>query len=62
MLSITRRVARLVAVADRISLGDLDAAVDVRGTDELGELAESFERMQTSLQAAIERLRSRRAS
>ncbi len=62
VLSITGRIARLVAVADRVSLGDLNAEVDIRGNDELGELAQSFERMQSSLQAAIDRLRTRRAS
>lgn len=62
VLSITGRIARLVAVADRVSLGDLNAEVDIQGKDELGELAQSFERMQSSLQAAIDRLRTRRAS
>ena len=62
VLSITGRIARLVAVADRVSLGDLNAEVDIQGNDELGELAQSFERMQSSLQAAIDRLRTRRAS
>ncbi|HZQ36910.1 MAG TPA: HAMP domain-containing protein [Dehalococcoidia bacterium] len=62
VLSITGRIARLVAIADRVSLGDLNAEVDIQGNDELGELAQSFERMQSSLQAAIDRLRTRRAS
>lgn len=62
VLNITGRIARLVAVADRVSLGDLNAEVDIQGKDELGELAQSFERMQSSLQAAIDRLRTRRAS
>ncbi|HLZ70336.1 MAG TPA: HAMP domain-containing protein [Dehalococcoidia bacterium] len=62
VLSITQRVARLVSAADRISLGDLNAEVNIEGNDELGELAQSFERMQSSLQAAIDRLRTRRAS
>lgn len=62
VVSLTRRIARLVAVADRISLGELDAAVATEDGDELGELARSLARMQASLQAAIERLRTRRAS
>jgi len=62
IFSITGRVSHLVEVADRISLGELDAEVDLTGKDELGELAESLGRMRSSLQAAIERLRTRRAS
>ena len=60
--SITRPISRLVEVADRISLGELDAEIDVTGTSEVGQLAESLRRMQTSLRAAIERLRTRRAA
>lgn len=60
--TITRPLTQLTQVADRISLGELDAKVEVRSKDEIGELAESIGRMQASLQAAIERLRIRRAS
>jgi HAMP domain-containing protein len=60
--SITRPIAHLVEVADRISLGELDAEIDVAGTNEVGQLAESLRRMQTSLRSAIERLRTRRAA
>lgn len=55
-------IRRLTEVADRISLGELDAQIDVSRRDEIGELAEAVARMQASLQAAIERLRARRAS
>lgn len=60
--SITRPLSHLVEVADRISLGELDAEIDVSGTNEVGQLAESLRRMQTSLRSAIERLRTRRAA
>jgi len=60
--SITRPISHLVEVADRISLGELDAEIDVAGTNEVGQLAESLRRMQTSLRSAIERLRTRRAA
>lgn len=59
--AITRPVVQLTQVADRISLGELDAQVQVTSRDEIGELAEAIARMQASLQAAIERLRTRRA-
>jgi len=59
-LSISRPVRHLAEVADRISLGELDARIDVESDNEIGRLAESLRRMQTSLRAAIERLRQRR--
>jgi HAMP domain-containing protein len=43
-------------VADRISVGELDTDVDVRATDEIGDLAEAITRMQDSIRLAIERL------
>ncbi len=60
--SITGPVSHLAEVADRISLGDLDVEIDVHGTNEVGQLAESLRRMQASLRSAIERLRQRRAA
>lgn len=59
--SITRPITHLSRVTDRLSLGELDAKIDIESEDEVGELAESISRMQVSLQAAIERLRSRHA-
>lgn len=59
---ITNPITQLTNVADRISLGELDATIDINRKDEIGELAEAISRMQASLQAAIERLRARRAN
>ena len=56
---VTRPVMQLTEVADRISLGELNAKIQIERKDEIGELAEAIRRMQTSLQAAIERLRTR---
>jgi HAMP domain-containing protein len=50
----------LSEVADKISMGDLDAPIRIKGTGEVSLLAESFERMQTSVKAAIERLQKRK--
>jgi C4-dicarboxylate-specific signal transduction histidine kinase len=58
----TNPLNQLAQVADRISLGELDAQIDVSRKDEIGELAEAVSRMQVSLQAAIERLRARRTA
>ncbi len=59
---ITTPLVQLTQVADRISLGELGAAIRIDRKDEIGELAEAVRRMQTSLQTAIERLRARRRS
>jgi len=58
----TNPIVQLTQVAERISLGELDAKIDIHRKDEIGELAEAVSRMQASLQAAIERLRARRAA
>ncbi|MEO6398121.1 MAG: HAMP domain-containing protein [Tepidiformaceae bacterium] len=60
--TITGPIAHLVEVADRMSLGELDVTIDVDGNNEVGQLAESLRRMQSSLRSAIERLRQRRQS
>jgi HAMP domain-containing protein len=58
--TIIRPIRQLTELADRISMGDLRARVEIKSRDEVGLLAESFSRMQESLRAAIERLRKRR--
>ncbi len=58
--ALSRPIVQLTEIADRISLGELDAQIDIQRKDEIGELADAVGRMQASLQAAIERLRTRR--
>ena len=58
--SVTVPVRQLVQAADQISTGDLDAAMEVGSRDEIGELADSMERMRVSLKAAMDRLRQQR--
>jgi HAMP domain-containing protein len=60
--TIVKPIIYLTHVADRISLGDLDTKIETHSSDEVGMLAESFDRMQESLKAAIERLRKKRNS
>ena len=60
--TIVKPIVYLTDIANRISLGDLDTKIEIRSSDEVGMLAESFERMQESLKAAIERLRKKRSS
>jgi methyl-accepting chemotaxis protein len=49
----------LSEVADRISTGDLETPIDIKGKGEVGALAESFERMQASVWSVIKRLQKR---
>ena len=55
--NLVRPIVRLTDLADRVSLGELDAVIDIRSDDEIGRLAQSFARLQTSLQRAMERLK-----
>lgn len=57
---LTRKIRYLTEAADRISVGDLEAEIEVRSKDEIGSLAEAISRMQDSLRFSIERLRRRR--
>jgi len=60
--TVIRPIHYLSEVADRISMGDLDTPIRVNAKGEVGLLAESIERMQTSVKAAIERLQKRKES
>ncbi len=57
---LTGRIQYLTDVADRISVGDLDAKIEMKTQDEIGELADAISRMQDSIRLSIERLRRRR--
>ena len=58
--SVIHPILRLAEVADKISMGELETPVQVEAKGEVRVLAESIERMQTSVKAAIERLQRRR--
>ena len=53
---VTRPVERLAHAAQEVAAGNWDVRVDVSGSDELGQLADSFNRMTTELLAQKERL------
>lgn len=57
---LTRNIQYLTEAADRISVGDLEAEIQITSKDEIGNLAEAISRMQDSLRFSIERLRRRR--
>ena len=54
---LVRPILAMSEAADRMSTGDLDAAIAVSRGDELGILARSLERLRISMRAAIARLR-----
>jgi len=57
---LTERIKSLTHVADRISVGDLDAKVtEIDSKDEIGELALAIKRMQESIRLAIKRMREK---
>lgn len=58
--NVVKPIRQLSEVADKISMGELNASIDVKAGGEIGLLAASIERMQTSVRAAIERLQKRR--
>ncbi|MBW1820237.1 MAG: zinc-ribbon domain-containing protein [Deltaproteobacteria bacterium] len=57
---LTGRIKSLTEVSNRISVGELDAEIDIAGKDEIGDLGEAISRMQDSIRLSIERLRRRR--
>ena len=57
--AIGKPIKKLTEVAERISVGDMDAAINIKSRDEIGNLAEAISRMQDSLRLAINRLRKR---
>jgi len=58
--TLTRRIKSLTEIAERISVGDLDAEIRTTSKDEIGALGEAIARMQDSIRLSIERLRRRR--
>lgn len=52
---VTRPIARLCQVADRMSRGDFDSPARDTSTDGVGNLADSLERLRASLKAAMTR-------
>jgi predicted Zn finger-like uncharacterized protein len=55
------RLRSLADAADRISVGNLDVAIEaIKSKDELGHLTQALNRMQSSIRLAIQRLRERK--
>jgi methyl-accepting chemotaxis protein len=54
--SVTRKLVFLTNITEKISLGKLDKSIEVRGKDEVSNLAASLERMRESLVIAAKML------
>jgi HAMP domain-containing protein len=55
--TISTPIRALTEAAEKISLGDIDLPIEVKGQGEIGELASSLERMRFSIKAAMNRMR-----
>ena len=53
-----RPLKELQAATERISRGDFNVALDIRSRDEIGELADSFDRMVAAIKFFREHSRS----
>ncbi len=58
---VSRDVQLLRDEAKRVAMGELSEPVELQRKDELGDLAQSLDRMRISLQESLERLRKRRS-
>lgn len=54
------KIKSLTDLAQKISIGDLDAEVAIKSKDEIGDLYDAIVRMQESIRLSMERLRRRR--
>ena len=57
--SISKPIRELAEASQRISLGELDLPIKIKGSGEIVELAAALERMRFSIKSAMERLRRR---
>jgi len=59
--TVSEPIRLLTQEAQRISMGQLDQVIDVKGGGEIWELAHAFQRMQTAIRYAVEQLKRARA-
>jgi HAMP domain-containing protein len=51
--TVLRRIKNIASVAEQVSVGDMNASFGRQNKDEIGDLAEAFNRMKYSLEIAI---------
>jgi len=57
--TVLQRIRKISAVAEQVSVGDMDANFGKQGKDEIGVLAEAFNRMKYSLEIALNMLNNK---
>ncbi len=57
--TVLRRIRRIATVAEQVSIGDMDADFGKQSKDEIGALAEAFNRMKYSLEIALNMLNNK---
>ena len=60
--TVLQRIKRISTVAEQVSVGDMDANFDKQNKDEIGDLAEAFNRMKYSLEIAMNMLNKKRGT
>jgi HAMP domain-containing protein len=58
---VVQPILEMSRIADRISLGEIDQPVPSFGNDELGDLAQSIDRLRISVKVLVDRMRSKRS-
>lgn len=56
---VLRRIKNIAVVAEKVSTGDIEATFDKQDKDEIGALAQSFNRMRYSLEIAVNMLNNK---
>ncbi|MGB3759223.1 MAG: DUF3365 domain-containing protein [Rivularia sp. (in: cyanobacteria)] len=60
--TVLERIKKIASVAEQVSVGDMNANFGKQNQDEIGDLAEAFNRMKYSLEIAINMINKKRGS
>lgn len=59
-ITVLQRIKRIASVAEQVSIGDMNANFGKQNKDEIGDLAEAFNRMKYSLEIAMNMINKKR--
>lgn len=59
---VLKRIRQIASVAEQVSVGDMNASFGKQSKDEIGELAEAFNRMKYSLEIALNMLNTKKSN
>ncbi|MDY6898590.1 MAG: DUF3365 domain-containing protein [Cyanobacteriota bacterium] len=60
--TVLQRIKRIASVAEQVSVGDMNASFGRQNKDEIGDLAEAFNRMKYSLEIAMNMINKKRGN